>query len=49
MYDCKIKGNPRKLETTWLGAFVIEDIKPNGIIQSRILQGKLLNKVVNDT
>jgi hypothetical protein len=26
LYDSKVKGNSRKLETTWLGIYVIEDI-----------------------
>jgi hypothetical protein len=26
LYDNRIKGKPKKLETTWLGPYVVEDI-----------------------
>lgn len=47
MYDSRIKDKPRKLETAWLGPYLIEDIKTNAIVQIKALQGKLWKKVVN--
>lgn len=30
LYDSRIKEKPRKLETTWLGPYIVEEINPNG-------------------
>ena len=30
LYDSKIKGKPRKLETRWMGPYIIEDLNTNG-------------------
>ena len=32
LYDSKIKGKPRKLETTWMGPYTIEDLNTNGSV-----------------
>ena len=32
LYDSKIKGEPRKLETTWMGPYIIEDLNANGSV-----------------
>ena len=29
LYDSKIKGKPHKLETTWMGPYIIEDLNSN--------------------
>jgi hypothetical protein len=33
LYDSRIKGKPRKLETTWLGPYVVEDIRSTRAVQ----------------
>jgi hypothetical protein len=33
LYDSRIKGKPRKLETTWLGPYFVEDIRSKGVVQ----------------
>lgn len=47
LYDSRIKGNPRKLETTWLGPYIIEDINLNGLVQLKTPQGHVFLNVVN--
>jgi hypothetical protein len=47
LYDSHIKGKPRKLETTWLGPYVVEDIRPTGVVQLRTLLGKPFKKLIN--
>jgi hypothetical protein len=47
MYDSRIKGKPRKLETTWLGSYVVEDIRPTGAVQLRTLLGHPFKKFIN--
>ena len=32
LYDSKIKGKPHKLETTWMGPYIIEDLNSNGSV-----------------
>jgi len=32
LYDSRIKGKPRKLETTWLAPYIIKDIRANGVV-----------------
>ena len=34
LYDRKIKGKPRKMETTWLGPYIIEDINSEYLNQT---------------
>ena len=47
LYDSKIKGKPRKLETTWMRPYFIEDLNSNGSDQLKTLQGQVFPKVVN--
>jgi hypothetical protein len=47
MYDSQIKGKMQKLETAWLGPYVVEDIRPTRVVQLRTLQGHPFQKVVN--
>jgi hypothetical protein len=47
LYDSQLKGKPRKLETTWLGPYVVEDIRPTGVVQLKTLQGNPFKKLVN--
>lgn len=47
LYDNKIKGKPCKLDTTWLGPYIVEDLNTNGSVQLKTLQGRVLSKVVN--
>jgi hypothetical protein len=47
LYDNRIKGKPRKLETTWLGPYVIEDIRPTGTVQLQTLLGNPFKKLIN--
>ena len=32
LYKSKVKGKPRKSETTWMGSYIIEDLNTNGSI-----------------
>ena len=32
LYDSKIKGKPRKLETAWMGPYIIEDLNSNASV-----------------
>ena len=47
LYDSKVKGKPRKLETTWMGPYIIEDLNTNGSVQLKTLQGQVFSKVMN--
>jgi hypothetical protein len=47
VYDSRIKGKPIKLETTWLGPYVVEDIRLTGVVQLRTLLGHPFKKVIN--
>ena len=47
LYDNKIKGKPCKLETSWMGPYIIEDINMNGSVRLKTLQGQVFTKVVN--
>lgn len=47
LYDSKIKGKPRKLETTWLWTYIIKDININGTTRLNILQGRVFTKLIN--
>ena len=47
LYDSRIKGKPRKLETTWVGPYIIEDLNSNGLVRLKTLQGHVFPKVVN--
>jgi hypothetical protein len=47
LYDNQIKGKPRKLETTWLGPYVIEDIRLTGIVQLQTFLGHPFKKLIN--
>jgi hypothetical protein len=47
LYHKKVKGKPIKIETTWLGPYIIEDIRVNGIVWLKTLQRKLHKKIVN--
>ena len=37
LYDSKIKGKPRKLETTWMGPYIVEDLNSTGLVQLKTL------------
>ena len=47
LYDSRIKGKPRKLETTWMGSYIIEDLNSNGLVRLKTLQGQVFPKVMN--
>ena len=47
LYNSKGKGKPRKLETIWMGPYIIEDLNTNGSIRLKTLQGQVFTKVVN--
>ena len=47
LYDSKIKGKPHKLETTWMGPYIIEYLNANGSVRLKTLQGHVFPKVVN--
>lgn len=44
LYDSKIKGKPYKLETTWMGPYIIEDLNSNGSFRLKTLQDKFSPK-----
>ena len=44
LYDNKVKGKPRKLETTWMGPYIIEDLNTIGSVRLKTLQGQVLLK-----
>ena len=37
MYNSKIKGKPRNLETTWLGPYIIKEMNSNGTSRLKTL------------
>lgn len=39
LYDSKIKGNLGKLETTWMGPYVVEELNRNQTLRLETLQG----------
>ena len=47
LYDSRIKGKPCKLETTWMGTYIIQDLNSNRSTQLKTLQGHAFPKVVN--
>ena len=47
LYDSKIKGKPHKLETTWMGPYIIEYLNSNGSVRLKTLQGQVFPKVMN--
>jgi hypothetical protein len=47
LYDSRVKGKPRKLETTWLGPYIIEDIRPTRVVQLQTLLGHPFKKLIN--
>lgn len=48
LYDNRIKGKPKNLETTWLGPYIVEELNKNGLVRLKTLQGKVLMEVVNE-
>jgi hypothetical protein len=48
LYDSHIKGKPIKLETTWLGPYVVEDIRPTRAVQLKTLLGHSFKKLINE-
>ena len=46
LYDSKIKGKPRKLETTF-NLCIVEELNTNGSIRLKTLQGQVFKEVVN--
>lgn len=49
LYDSKIKGKLKKLHTTWMGPYIVEEINANGSVRLKTLQGRVFKKVVNGT
>ena len=47
LYDNRNKGKPHKLETTWMGPYIIEDLNSNGSVRLKTVQGQVFLKVVN--
>jgi hypothetical protein len=47
LYDSRVKGKPKKLETTWLGPYVIEYIQLTCSIQLQTLSGHPFKKLIN--
>jgi hypothetical protein len=47
LYYSRVKGKPIKLETTWLGQYVIEDIRPRGVVELQNLLGHRFKKLIN--
>lgn len=47
LYDSRIKGKPHKLETAWMGPYIIEDLNFNGSVRLKTLQGHVFPKVIN--
>lgn len=47
LYNSRIKGKPRKFETTWMGPYIIEDLNSNGSVRLKTLRGQVFPKVVN--
>ena len=47
LYDSRIKGKPKKLETSWLGHYIVEELIANGLVILRTLQGQVFKEVVN--
>jgi hypothetical protein len=47
LYDSRIKGKPKKLETTWLGPYVVEDIRSTRVVQLKTLLGNPFKKLIN--
>lgn len=47
LYDRKIKGKPCKLETTWMGPYIIEDLNANRLVRLKTLQRQVFLKVLN--
>ena len=39
LYDSKIKGKPKKLCTTWMGPYLVEEINVNESVRLKTLQG----------
>ena len=37
LYDSRIKGKPCKLETSWMGPYIIEDLNSNGSVRLKTL------------
>ena len=47
LYDKRIKGKPRNLETTRMGPYIVEYLNSNGATRLNTLQGHVFPKVVN--
>ena len=47
LYNSQVKGKPKKLHTKWMGPYVVEEIRTNGSVQLRMLQGIVFRKLVN--
>ena len=47
LYDSRIKGKPGKLETTWLGPYVVEYIRLPRAVQIITLLGNPFKKLIN--
>jgi hypothetical protein len=47
LYDSRIKGKPRKLETTWLGALCGGRHSTDRAVQLRMLLGHPFKKLIN--
>jgi hypothetical protein len=47
LYDNRIIGKPRKLEITWLGPYVIDDIQMIGKVQLQTWFGNPFKTLIN--
>ena len=44
LYDSRIKGKPRKLETAWLGSYIVEEFNENGSFHLKMIQGQIIKR-----
>ena len=47
LYNSRVKGKPKKLHTKWMGPYVVDKIHANGSVRQNILQGIVVQKLVN--
>ena len=47
LYDSRIKRKPKKLETTWVVPYIVEELNANGSIRIKALQGQVFKEVLN--
>ena len=47
LYNNRVKGKPKKLDTEWMGLYMVEEIHSNGSVRLKTLQGLVFRKLVN--